>query len=84
MSKRPQPDSNSAEIAGWSKHAAHFGDNGGDGAGSDEVPIASSDLALQAVHCLVMLLRGSPYLHSTCFKLRRLASLRERRTSRCS
>ncbi len=35
MSKRQQPDSNSAEIAAWKQQAAHVGDPGADD--SDEV-----------------------------------------------
>ena len=39
MLKRLQPDSHSAEeMAGWNKHAAQYGDIGGD-AGSDEVTL---------------------------------------------
>lgn len=37
MSKRQQPDSNSAEIAAWKQQAAHAGDPGADD--SDEVNI---------------------------------------------
>lgn len=51
MSKRPQPDSNSAEIAGWKQHAAHFGENAGDDAGSDEV-IALHTTATRWQQCI--------------------------------
>lgn len=50
MSKRPPggPDSYSEGIAGWNKHAGHFGDSGGDGANSDEV-CWSAEVALLVV-----------------------------------